>query len=87
MEKELLKSWLQENLDHEEIAAKKEAWQECIDNIGHERYKVWLVAVRLKVRQEIAQAFADDTRSSQGEQWLLQKHVVFSRVLNKIGGI
>jgi hypothetical protein len=45
------------------------------------------VAVRLKARQEIAQAFADDTRSSQGEQWLLQKHVVFSRVLNKIGSI
>lgn len=83
MEKEF-KEWLQDNLNHEEIAARKEAWQECIDNAGHGRYKVWVVATRLKVRQEIVQAFADDSRSTNGEQWLLNRHAVFSRILNKL---
>lgn len=84
MDKKEFQDWLQDNLDHEDVAAKKQAWQACLDNVDHPRFSAWIASERLKVRQQIVQAVADDNKTIHHEAWLSNQSAVFSRVMHHI---
>ena len=84
MDKKEFQEWLQDNLKHEDVAAKSQAWQACLDNIDHPRLNAWVANERLKVRQELLQCVVDDNRASFHEVSLSYQSSVYTRVMHKI---